>query len=54
MIKVDRKKIFIICNNMVKHVKGWELSAKLEYQDNVYLRNFLGVKVRNVKDYAKP
>ena len=39
---------------MVKHVKGWELSAKLEHQQNVYVRNVPGEKVRSTKDYVKP
>ena len=39
---------------MVKHIKGWDLSAKLDDHHNIYIRNFPGPKVRSMKDYAKP
>ena len=39
---------------MVKHIKGWDLSAKLDQHHNIYVRNFPGDKNRSMKDYAKP
>ena len=39
---------------MVKHIKGWDLSAKLDHHHNIYVRNFPGAKVRSMKDYTKP
>ena len=38
---------------MVKHIKGWDLSAKLDHHHNIYVRNFPGAKVRSMKDYTK-
>ena len=39
---------------MVKHIKGWDLSAKLDHRHNIYIRDFPGTKVRSMKDYIKP
>ena len=39
---------------MVKHIKGWDLSAKLDNHHSIYLRNFPEAKVRSMKDYTKP
>ena len=38
---------------MVKHVKVWDLSAKLDHHQNIYVRNFPGGKNRSMKDYTK-
>ena len=39
---------------MVKHIKGWDLSAKLDHHHNMYVRDFPRTKVRSMKDYTKP
>ena len=39
---------------MVKHIKGWDLSANLDHHHNIYVRNFPGAKFRSMKDYTKP
>ena len=39
---------------MVKHIKGWDLSAKLDHHHNIYVRNIPRTKVRSMKDYTKP
>ena len=39
---------------MVKHIKGWDLSAKLDHHHNIYVQNFTGAKVGSMKDYTKP
>ena len=39
---------------MVKHIKGWGLSAKLDHRHSIHVRNFLAVKIRRMKDYTKP
>ena len=49
-----KKKIYIIGDSMVKHIKGWDLSAKLDHRHNIYVQNFHGAKVRSMKDYTKP
>ena len=38
---------------MVKHMKGWVLSAKLDHRHSIHVRNFLAVKIRRMKDYTK-
>ena len=38
---------------MIKNIKGWEISKKLQ-NANVYVRHFSGAKVRCMKDYLKP
>ena len=38
---------------MVKHVKVWDLSAKLDHHQSIYVRNFPGGKNRSMKDYTK-
>ena len=39
---------------MIKHLKGWDVSANLKELQSIYLRLFTGAKVRIMKDYAKP
>ena len=39
---------------MVKHIKGWDLSAKLDHHHNIYVQNIPGTKVKSMKDYTKP
>ena len=47
------KSIYILGDCMVKHV-GWKLKKFIEKDHNVYVRGFLGVKVKGMKDYVKP
>ena len=30
-IKETKKKMYVLGDNMVKHIKGWDLSAKLDH-----------------------
>ena len=39
---------------MLKHLKGWDISANLKQRHSIYVRPFTGAKVRSMKDYAKP
>ena len=45
------QKIVILGDSMIKNIKGWEISKKLQ---NVNSRHFSGAKVRCMKDYLKP
>ena len=47
------QKIVILGDSMIKNIKGWEISKKLQ-NANVYVRHFSGAKVRCMKDYLKP
>ena len=47
------QKIMILGDSMIKNIKGWEISKKLQ-NANVYVRHFSGAKVRCMKDYLKP
>ena len=40
-------------DNIVKHVRGYELSCKVE-NCKVYVKNFSGAKVMCMEDYVKP
>ena len=46
------QKIVIHGDSMIKNIKGWEISKKLQ-NANVYVRHFSGAKVRCMKDYLK-
>ena len=37
--------IYILGDSMVKHIKGWDLSAKLDHHHNIYVRIFLELKL---------
>ena len=39
---------------MVKHIQGWEINRKLDYKQNVYVRQFSGAKINCISDYVKP
>ena len=39
---------------MVKHIQGWEINRKLDYKQNVYVRQFSGAKINCMRDYVKP
>ena len=49
-----KSKVFILGDSMVKHIQGWEINRKLDYKQNVYVRQFSGVKVNCMSDYVKP
>ena len=53
-VKQKRRYINILGDSMLKHVKGWDLSAKLDHHHSIYVRNFSEAKVRSMKDYTKP
>ena len=38
---------------MIKHLKGWDISAKLKQRHSIYVQRFTGAKVSSMKDYAK-
>ena len=52
--QTKKKKIYILGDSMIKHWKGYDISAKLKQRHNIYVRPFTGAKVRSMKDYAKP
>ena len=52
--QTKKKKIYILGDSMIKHLKGCDISAKLKQRHNIYVRPFTGAKVRSMKDYAKP
>lgn len=49
-----KNKVYILGDSMVKHVQGWEINRKLDYQQNVYVRQFSGAKTKCMNDYVKP
>ena len=53
-VKQKRRYINILGDSMLKHVKGWDLSAKLDHHHTIYVRNFSEAKVGSMKDYTKP
>ena len=48
-----RNRIFIVGDSIVKHVRGYELSRKVE-NGKVYVKSFSGAKVTFMEDYVKP
>ena len=49
-----KSKVFILGDSMVKHIQGWEINRKLDYKENVYVRQFSGAKINCMSDYVKP
>ena len=49
----NSQKTVILGDSMIKNIKGWESSKKLQ-NANVYVRHFSGAKIRCMKDYLKP
>ena len=49
-----KSKVFILGDSMVKHIQGWEINRKLDYKQNVYVRQFPGAKINCMSDYVKP
>ena len=52
--KAVKKKMYTIGDSMVKHIKRWNLSNKLDQTYNIYVPNFPGAKGRIIEDYTKP
>ena len=50
----DIKKVFVLGDNMVKHVQGWDITNRIDIKRKVYVRQFSGSKVDCMKDYMKP
>ena len=46
-------RLFKMSDNIVKHIKGYELSRKVENY-KVYAKSFLGAKMLHMEDYVKP
>ena len=53
-LSVNKKKIFILSDSMVKHIQGWDISSKLQNKHKAYVRSFLSAKVKSMKYYSKP
>ena len=54
MSSVNKKKLFILGDSMVKHLQAWDISSKLHNNHKVYVRSFSSAKVKFMKDYSKP
>ena len=52
--KEEKKKIYILGDSMIKHLKGCDIPAKLKQHHSIYVQPFTGAKVRSMKDYVKP
>ena len=39
---------------MFKHVEGWKVTKSINTDRKVYVKSFLGAKVKCMKDYVKP
>ena len=48
-----RNRIFIVGDSIVKHLRGYELSRKVE-NGKVYVKSFSGAKVTFMEDFVKP
>ena len=54
MSSVNKKKLFILGDSMVKHLQAWDISSKLHNNHKVYVRSFSSAKVKFMMDYSKP
>ena len=45
-----KNKVFILGDSMVKNIRGWEITRKLENKQNIYTRHFSGSKVNYMND----
>ena len=52
MSSVNKKKLFILGDSMVKHLQAWDISSKLHKNHNVYVRSFSSDKLNFMKDYS--
>ena len=46
-------RVFIIGDSIVKHIRGYELSQRVE-NCKVFVKSFSGAKVRCMEDYIQP
>ena len=53
-LSVNKKKLFILSDSMVKHIEGWDISSNLQNKHKVYVHSFLSAKVKSMKYYSKP
>ena len=51
---MKRRKFFVLGDNMVKHIQGWDITKKLGNKHKLYNRQFAGSKVICMNDYVKP
>ena len=49
----DIKKVYVVGDNMVKHVQEWYIIKRIDCKRKVYVRQFSGSKVDCMKDYMK-
>ena len=54
VVNNNKKKVFILGDNIVKYIQGWWITKKLDNKQKVYVRQFSGSKVSCMKDYVKP
>ena len=54
MVVNEKRKVFVLGDNIVKHIQGWDITKKLENKHNVYIRQFAGSKVICMNGYVKP
>ena len=45
--------VIILGDSMVKNLNGYEVSQRLPSKCKVYVPNFLGAKMKRMKDYLK-
>ena len=51
--KLDKKKLLILGDSIIKHVKSYSLPKSLD-NCKVYIKDFPGARVRCMQDYARP
>ena len=51
--KSVKKKVFILEDSIIKHVKSYSLSKSLD-NCKVYVKDFPGARVRSMQDYTRP
>ena len=51
--KLDKKKLLILGDSIIKHVKSHSLPKSLDNR-KVYIKDFPGARVRCMQDYARP
>ena len=49
----SNKSIYILVDNMVKHVEGWKFKKSIQKSHNVYVRDFSRAKVKRIQDFIK-
>ena len=51
--KLEKKKVFILGDSIIKHVKSYNISKSVD-NCKVYVKDFPGARVRCMHDYVKP